>query len=776
MKQLRLEGIILLGFFGAIAMERRPPADPAGRAGLSVAVVLANKLYEEERFFGSGDLSPRSEHEKFYQNMLERGVLEARDTTQAKYRLALVYAAKNRPTCDIIPLLEAVSADGTVDRRALIDARYRLVNLYSDAQDLNYEKRCKLLQAIVVAGDRLQPEILADIKRKLAFALIEGPRRNCDGELATTLFQEAFDSGWFIGDALNKLQNGLTRLKIIAQERNLCHQLIKIKELDKGLLAYAQYKLAVMYTYGIGLSRNRELADALLREVIASGQLNKELEVYALHYKAVCARAADREEIELSLAGLTGNKLARQQCQLANVYRDDRETYGDKRALELLQTAIESGALTSGELGDAQYQLACLYDECPDVSNDKLAREFFGKALAAANFTGDHAADAQYRLARILVLGVDGNSNFLRAQELLRKAISSGHLTPKQLTVAREIVGTVGSEAERRDKRAHNLEMFDRSARQEMAHIDPQLVVSQDALNKLAQSLITARAAARKRAEIQAKLEAAITALQKKINGACAEPQQLVEIYFQVAFLQYTRAILRGPSLVSFGELRKIVVLLNHVQAAGFWTKERTKLIDGMIAQLASFVEKPANEMDDLKAFVAKDRSGSITSTSFDDKLDRKLYEYMLDMGDLEPAAKSIVHCRLLGLGSKMGKVEEALAHLPPYLPLKTMIESKILERDLQITWDPLVSDMNKYEAFERLLRNKQLEFCDKLPSFVRYKYGCKLSKRKDIKSRSELRLKVVGLFEEAINLGQLAQYRIEKAQKKLAWLRSLYG
>ncbi len=451
MNKPKIMGVWLLGISNAVAMEQWPVAGSSGQAGPSTAVSLVNKLYEEERFFGSGDLSPRSEREKFYQNMLERGALGARDTAEAKYRLALIYTAKNRQACDIIPLLEAVSADGTVDQCALTDARYRLVNLYSDAQDPDCSKRYKLLQALALAGNLFGPRALTTLKLKLAFTLANGRRRYCDGDLAAQLFQEALESGLLDKSEIESIMPALEDLKNNRLGQYLLDYIITREELDAELLAYAQYRLAAMLIYVRGVSRDKHRAVALLDKALASGALGEPQKIDALKYRNLCFREAVQDDIEAKLAqgGLVGHDLAINQCLLAMAYKDDCEDYGDQRARELFGEAIASNHLLPAELARARYHLACLYDGHwgqPEMGKDDLQACELLQAAMASGFLGSACkADAQYRLARLLIIR---NTGHCRAVELLSSALKSSRLSSElEQLVPRILDAMIGLES-----------------------------------------------------------------------------------------------------------------------------------------------------------------------------------------------------------------------------------------------------------------------------------------------------------------------------------------
>ncbi len=261
-----------LGVFSAMAMEQRPPAGSGAPSGPSGAVVLANKLYEETRFLGSGELSPRSEHERFYESIRER--LEARDAAEVAYRLALIYD-KNRPARDIIPLLERVLlADGAFDQRKMVDARYRLACLYAQSQ-VHEEWRIRdLLQSSLTHEELLSPESAADAKQKLAFLCARGRGCRCNRELALKLFQEVLGSGYLKEGELGDIWCEIARLHTMKLESDMLQQLMNEAHSNRELYAYAAYKLAIMYLRGEGLSQDIVKAKLLLGDAIKGGALS----------------------------------------------------------------------------------------------------------------------------------------------------------------------------------------------------------------------------------------------------------------------------------------------------------------------------------------------------------------------------------------------------------------------------------------------------------------------------------------------------------------------
>ncbi len=749
MSKLKIISACLLAMASCLAMEQRPSADSGGPSGPSGAMVLANKLYEETRFLGSGEVSPRSGHERFYESILER--LEARDTTQAAYRLALIYADKNRPVRNIIQLFEKVAAtENALDRHMAADVRYRLACLYAGDRDQDEQRIRALLQGALAYENMLSPEKVADAKQRFAFLLTKGRGRYCDGEKAITLFQEAVASGFLEPEMVKNIQSEVVRIKTIAQERTLLNRLVLDGQLDRQLLAYAQCKLAAMFTYSDGLSQDLGYANSLLNEALSNGELTEAQKMDITRYRKFCERGSVQSNAEAAIKrGLAGSALARCQFTLAVAYKDDHEEYGDKRARELLQAALRSGGLTPADLAYAQYHLACLYDEhrgAMDVQDDKQAFELFVNVLERRELlSADCLADAQYRLARLSILGIGGEAAVARAQELLRNAINSGHLMPCEQAAAYKILGIIGSEAERNEKCTHDAEIFNRLVENELlGSIDPELAGLYSYLRVVQ---ITWRIAepgredaawvyngsleglahvqdpryhdfckkfdklVQTQAELQKLLDFTISQLERELNSGRLKFDWHVEKKFQLLLLQYLKISCAPPSgdADKYSAMRdctlfEIVRKLAWLRDIGTWRKERYELIGLMIASLVKDEGVSKEFINYIRSSLAK------TVPLSDNKCEERVYARMLGMPGLSCGATAFIYNKLHDLCGKLSYGGEILARLEPTQPFRPDLELRSLKHDLYIiNTHNNFPDSIKRDALERVLSAKQI-------------------------------------------------------------------
>ncbi len=439
--------VCLLGASAVMAMEQKNLGGPCG-AGPSRRV-FATKLYEEERFLGPGDLSPRSEHERFYRDIRASRRLGPIDCDDAQYRLALLCLSKVRAARDVIPLLLEEVSEFAEPFDEMTVVRNMVTHFFSNRPDFDDMKKRKLLQTIALAGDLFQPRILADVKQKLAFAILNGPGKYHDGEKVMRLFQEALDSHELGAEKKERIGQLVEQLKAINAERLALERIVEENLPDKKLLAYAQYKLATRYVYGHGLSQDNLRATVLLQRALASGRLGEAQKKDAEIYLAICSREKVQKDLEVLIAHgtLSPRDLASKQYLLAVACMHDRDECGDQKARFLLGKCVDSGNLSACDDAYARYYLACLYDEHrgrqkvvddehprdTDELDDDNARWLLERLVESEFLQEGDLACAQCMLARLLISKSRGFANE-RAANLLKSVIR--YLSAPQLILA----------------------------------------------------------------------------------------------------------------------------------------------------------------------------------------------------------------------------------------------------------------------------------------------------------------------------------------------------
>lgn len=738
MDNFKAMSICVLTVVSCLAMEQKPVAGPSAGAQPEKAVPLVNRTCEVAGFFGFGELSPCSEQQRLYEELLRHGKLSSRDADETKYRLALIYMDKNRPASEIRPLLEAALAEKSFLRPEIkTDVQYRLACLYVQEPDSFNAARNLLREAL--ASNLLCSREEADAKQKLASLIISGRGEECDDELATRLFQESLDSGELGEDVAKNTAAKLSDLKIARCERYLLERATVFKKLDAKLLAYAQYKLAGIYTHGRGLRRDHDMAERLLTNAIGSKGLSELQRKDAWRQFNMCSRVAVQKNIEALISD--GQARPLDLCALAVAYKDDHDDYGDSRARTLLKNAIASGALNALELATAQYHLACLCDEHRGqrkTENDgRDAHKLLLAAIESGFLPSSFLVDAQYRYARLLILE-GGDSNYAMAENLLNKVRDSVWLTPRQGAMGRFMLGVIGEHAALEKQRAAETIRFDKL-------LDEELGKAKDSVQELREKIKAKKLSAKDLAQAQLRL-ACLLSLDFEAQKSWLEPETLLKTALGSSYLNADQSW-----------------LANHILGGG---------------------NKKPDNWQQQEERISAHRFELCEEAFLDEGLEKELYKKLVDPESplLDPMARALVCAKLASMGDAayVDKKNDLSQGVSAYVGRKVSQFTEDMRLVQEVTRLGYNSSYKKepdiIEAYDRLLNSHLLT--DEQLALINYGYGLFLGRRLGGVYSSEEKAQADGdkasiYFKRAIESGKLTPDQLKCVYDRLSCVKS---